>query len=68
MGYKFNVFTGTLDLVGSSSASTDQFLPQYFIDTGDTITVASKREMAIHEELIVEGTLVIEGKLIMVVE
>lgn len=63
MALRFNPFTGTFDFTGSGTS--DGFLPQYYIDTGDSVTIAAKREMSLSEELVVLGELINLGRIIL---
>lgn len=48
-----------------SGVGTDQFLPIYHIAASETVTIASRRQMAIHGGFINEGALIIEGSLVL---
>lgn len=49
----------------SSGTTTTIGLPQYYIDVGDSVTIPSKFEMAIHDEFVVLGEIIILGRLIL---
>lgn len=66
MGFKFNPFTGTLDLVGgSSSASDDLHSGYYYVGVSETVTVAQYKQSVTFGAMIVDGALVVDGQLIL---
>lgn len=60
MGYKFNPFTGTLDVVVE-----DGFLPWQTIPADSVVTIAENRQMVVFGGAVIEGTLEIEGSFIL---
>jgi hypothetical protein len=66
VGFKFNPFTGNLDLVGVSSGAsgTDHHSGWYDIQTGQSVTIAERKQMTTWGTLILDGTLIIDGQLI----
>jgi hypothetical protein len=69
VSFKFNPFTGTLDIAGSSSApvATKNF-SYLFIPTGQTIRVAEGQQMVFDGDLVVDGTLEIDGQILQLVD
>lgn len=60
MPFKFNPTTSQLDFVVA-----DKFIPPYHIASGEICTIPTRREMAIHEELFIEGALNVVGLLVL---
>lgn len=66
MPYVLNPFSGNLDYYSSGSSGIDNFLPQYYLASGDTVTIATKREMALHTGLQNFGSLTVLGSLVLI--
>jgi len=63
MTYKFNVFTGTLDIIGTGgSTSADNFSYEE-IQTG--IEIPIYQQMIVHGGIIIEQELIITGTLVL---
>lgn len=60
MGFKFNPFTGTLDIAGSGSSSSQNF-SYTTIEVGESVTVPSGQEMVHSLDLMVRGDLMVQG-------
>lgn len=67
MPFKFNPFTGTLDLVNTSTggSSTDHHASWKEIQTSQTVTVSQYKQMIVFGEFIQDGTLYVDGDLIL---
>ncbi len=63
MAYKFNPFTGTLDIVGTGgSSSADNFS---YDEVHTPITIPEYQQMAVFGSIIIEDELIIEGTLVL---
>lgn len=60
MSFKFNPFTGTLDLVTPPNFSYDKIL------TGSTVTIPLNQQMVVSETIEIDGTLVLDGTLVVI--
>ena len=57
MAFKFNPFTGTLDVVEPN----DPNFSYTKINTGDSVTIPEGQEMVFEQAVVVDGTLTIDG-------
>lgn len=62
MGYKLNVFQGTLDLVGSSS---DNFSYEK-ITPVVVVTIPIYQQMIVHQNIEIDGTLIMNGTMVII--
>lgn len=58
--FKFNPFTGTLDIVGGGTDSSYNFSFQLIIETM-TLTVPEHQQMTVQQSLTVQGQLIVDG-------
>ncbi len=57
MGYKFNPFTGTLDVV-----YTTRNFSQHIIPVGTTLTIPENQQMIVHTPMRIDGDINIRSK------
>lgn len=64
MSIKFNVFTGTFDIVGTSAAPppSSSTVNRYFIFTAETVTIPDGSENVVTKEQTVDGILIVNGR------
>ena len=67
MGYKFNPFTGTLDVVNSTSSVTvtENFSYKKIV-ASKTVTIPENQQMIVKKSMVIEGELIILGESVII--
>jgi hypothetical protein len=61
MAFKFNPFTGTLDLVGGEADVSPDNFSYLLVATGSTVTIPTGQQMVFDGQLVVDGVLEVDG-------
>lgn len=64
MSYRFNVFTGTLDLTGISGAAGSLNFSFNLVDI--PVTIPADQQMIVYKKIVITDTLIIDGQLVII--